>query len=359
MPEILIRCIPLFRRLTNIIAFNLHIRIIECKRKKLLHTQNRRHKITEKKSRDFAPREDTLINAPEHNGFFWQDPKTDDFYRKWRDARIAASIAAAEEGFVEISDLATPSEAERGELMRRCSESNLALYHAPQGADLRGDLRRFADSFGLRIAEKHRSAGGDGIVALRESDAPSQKGYIPYSKRKMNWHTDGYYNAPDDRISAMVLHTAQPADDGGSNQFLDHTIAYIRLMDENPDYVRALMHPEAMVIPANEEEGSLRPESVGPVFFADADTGALQMRYTARTRSIAWRDDSLTREAVAFLQHTLEKPDPLTISLRFEAGQGVLCNNVLHDRTGFDPGAAGFSPRVVYRVRFHNRVKGS
>ena len=200
---------------------------------------------------------------------------------------------------------------------------------------------------------------GLGVVTLRESDATGLKGYIPYSKRKMNWHTDGYYNAPDDRISAMVLHTEVPADDGGANQLLDHTIAYIRLMDENPDYVAALMHPAAMTIPANEEEGAFRPASVGPVFFADADTGALQMRYTARTRSIEWRDTSLTREAVAFLQHTLETPDPMTISLRFGAGQGVLCNNVLHDRTGFDSEARAHSPRTVYRIRFHNRVKGS
>ncbi|SMH44065.1 TauD/TfdA family dioxygenase [Maritimibacter sp. HL-12] len=271
---------------------------------------------------------------------------------------------AAEEmksaGFVEIADLANPTEAEKSELIRRCKAANLALYHVADSENHRAGLRAFAEAFGLRIAEKHRSAGGDGIVALRESDAPSQKGYIPYTKRKMNWHTDGYYNAPDDRISAMVLHTAQPANDGGSNQLLDHTIAYIRLMDENPDYVTALMHPQAMTIPENrEDDGSLRPASVGPVFFPDADTGEMQMRYTARTRSIEWRDDTLTREAVAFLQSTLEKPDPMTISIRFGEGQGVLCNNVLHDRTGFDPQARDFSPRVVYRVRFHNRVKGT
>ena len=294
----------------------------------------------------------------ETNGFFWERPKADDFYRKWREARLLAAEAAKTAGFVEISDLADPSEAEKSELIRRCAAANLALYATDESQPQRESLRPFAEAFGLRIAEKHRSAGGDGIVALRESDAPRLKGYIPYSKRKMNWHTDGYYNAPDDRISAMVLHTERPADDGGSNRFLDHTIAFIRLMDENPDYVTALMHPEAMTIPENEDEGSIRPASVGPVFFADADTGEMQMRYTARTRSIEWRDDSLTREAVAFLQHTLETPDPMTISLRFGPGQGVLCNNVLHDRTGFDAEAAAFSPRSVYRIRFHNRVKG-
>ena len=300
-----------------------------------------------------------MINMRERKGFSWQTHKADDFYRVWREARLEAAEAAQTVGFVEISDLANPSEAEKSELIRRCNAANLALYHAPDSSGQRDKLRAFAEAMGLRIAEKHRSAGGDGIVALRQSDAPSQKGYLPYSKHKMNWHTDGYYNAPEERISAMVLHTAVPADDGGSNQFLDHTIAFIRLMDENPDYAAALMHPEAMTIPANEEEGSYRPPSVGPVFFADAETQALQMRYTARTRSIEWRDDPLTREAIAFLQTTLEKPDPLTISLRFEAGQGVLCNNVLHDRTGFDTEARAFSPRIVYRVRFHNRVKGS
>lgn len=272
---------------------------------------------------------------------------------------MAAAEAARKAEFVEISDLSNPSDSERAELMRRCGATNLALYQTDPVVDPRTVLRDFADAFGLRIAETHRSAGGDGIVALHESDALGQKGYIPYSKRGMNWHTDGYYNAPCEQISAMVLHCAQPAGEGGANQFLDPTIAYIRLMDENPDYVRALMHPQVMLIPENREaDGSLRPVSIGPVFYPDPDTGALQMRYTARTRSIEWRNDALTQEAVAFLRQVLEAPDPLTISLRFAAGQGVLCNNVLHDRTGFDPNAAA-SSRLVYRVRFHNRVKGS
>jgi len=263
-------------------------------------------------------------------------------------------------GFVEIESLAAPGDRARSEIVRRCRESNLALYRAPADQPARDGLRAFAEAFGLRIAEAHRSAGGDGIVALRESDAPAQRGYIPYSKRPMNWHTDGYYNAPGDRISAMVLHTESPAGDGGANRLLDQTIAFIRLMDADPAYVRALMHPEAMVIPENREpDGSLRPASVGPVFYPDPETGALQMRYTARSRSIAWRADTATQEAVACLTEILAGPDPLTLSLRFGAGEGVLCNNVLHDRTGFDGGAERPSPRLVYRVRFHNRVKGT
>lgn len=294
------------------------------------------------------------------NGFFWDQPNTYNFYQDWRAARITAAESVAKLGFVELDNLANPSDSQISEMVRRIRESNFAIYQAPQGDNLRADLRKFVDAFGLRIAERHRSAGEQGIVALTQTDTPSQRGYIPYSKRKMGWHNDGYYNAPDERISAMVLHCANPAENGGVNHLLDNTIAFIRLMDENPAYIKALMHPEAMTIPENrEEDGSVRPVSVGPVFYPDPETGALQMRYTARTRSIKWRDDALTREAVAFLQQTLEGPDPLTISVRFEAGQGVLCNNVLHDRTGFDADKVEKSPRVMYRVRFNNRVKGT
>ncbi|MFC3117382.1 hypothetical protein ACFOHS_00195 [Jhaorihella thermophila] len=63
------------------------------------------------------------------------------------------------------------------------------------------------------------------------------------------------------------------------------------------------------------------------------------MRYTARTRSIEWRDDPTTRAAEAWLRDHLVRGDPLTCTLRLDAGQGILNNNVLHDRTGSRQGA--------------------
>lgn len=299
------------------------------------------------------------INQRHGKGFSLQELISNENYQNWRAARLRAAEAALTGGFVPIESLSSPSESAREQIIERVGAANLALYEAPAEADPREALRVFAETFGLRIAERHRSADGDGIVALTPSDAPAQRGYIPYSSRGMNWHTDGYYNAPEERISAMVLHTVRPARDGGSNQFLDHAIAYIRLRDLDPRFAQALSHPQAMSIPANEEPGSERPESVGPVFYPDPETGALQMRYTARTRSISWRDDPLTAEAVAALREVLERPDPLTISVRFKPGQGVICNNVLHDRTGFDRQTDTQSARLVYRVRFSNRVKGT
>ena len=286
-------------------------------------------------------------------------------YSAWREKKLREAHEFAQETApVEIRDLANPSDSEREELVRRCRATNGALYqavHPSEDAEMvRDQLLAFANAMGLRIAEKHRSAGRNGIVALQVSHKESQRGYIPYSRKPMNWHTDGYYNAPDEKIRAMVLHCVRPASDGGVNQFLDPEIAYIRLRDENPAFIEALMHPEAMIIPENrEKDGSLRPASIGPVFAIEARTGALEMRYTARTRSISWRDDPLTEQAVAFLSQVLSGNDPLMQTVRMEAGQGILCNNSLHNRTGFDPDSQQGSRRLLYRIRFHNRLPRS
>ena len=108
-----------------------------------------------------------------------------------------------------------------------------------------------------------------------------------------------------------------------------------------------------MTIPANTAQGAeLRPARTGPVFSADA--GALHMRYTARTRSIEWRPDEATRAAAQFLRQILDAGSPYVFTLRLAAGQGLVCNNVLHDRSAFtDDPMVG---RLVYRARYFDRV---
>jgi len=284
-------------------------------------------------------------------------------YTVWRTNKLTqASELASETSILMLNNIASLSTADHDEIYRRCEISNAVLYrdlaHKEAPNALSSRLRQFADSMGLRIAEKHRSAENDGIVSLQESESAGKKGYIPYSKKPMNWHTDGYYNGPDQKIRAMVLHCAQSADHGGVNQLFDPEIAYIRLRDANPEYITALMHPEAMTIPENDEGGGkIRPVSIGPVFAVDPETNKLEMRYTARTRSISWRNDSITLEAVEFLSKILASDDPFIQTIKMQSGDGVLCNNSLHNRTGFDANITQQSERLMMRVRFHNRVQ--
>ena len=138
------------------------------------------------------------------------------------------------------------------------------------------------------------------------------------------------------------------------HQLLDHELAYIALRDSEPAHVRALMAGDAMTIPARtDEDGVARAAQAGPVFSVDAQ-GFLHMRYTARTRSIAWKDDLPTRAAVACLESLLAGASPHVLRVRLEPGMGLVANNVLHDREAFidDPQR----PRLLYRARYLDRV---
>ena len=138
---------------------------------------------------------------------------------------------------------------------------------------------------------------------------------------------------------------------------LDPEIAYIQMREANPGYVEALMAPDAMTIPANTETGvETREARTGPVFSIDAASGDLHMRYTARTRSIEWKQDETTVGAVAFLEEMLKSSSPYVFQNRLSAGQGLVCNNVLHNRTAFDGSETGESQRLVYRARYYERI---
>ncbi len=280
-------------------------------------------------------------------------------YRRWRDAKLARYPARVEEITVEIGDPQRITPAERTAIMDRCARANMALYafgHA-RGDErrLRPSLLSFGATFGLQAIEDHRSAEADGIVRIEVVENGGRFGYIPYTDRAISWHTDGYYNFQGPRrcVDAMLLHCARSAEDGGENRLLDPEIAYIRLRDQDPAHIGALMHPAAMSIPENiEDNGTVRPANLGPVFFI-GPAGTLSMRYTARKRNIAWRDDEQTRRAVGALERILDA-EPLVLRMKMAPGQGLICNNVLHDRSGFRSGTEG--GRLLYRVRYHGRI---
>jgi hypothetical protein len=105
--------------------------------------------------------------------------------------------------------------------------------------------------------------------------------------------------------------------------------------------------------PRTDESGVARAAQPGPVFSVDAN-GFLHMRYTARTVSIEWRTDAATQAAVAALTRILATPTPWTLHGRLEPGMGLVCNNVLHDRSGFTETAE--KRRLLYRARYYDRV---
>jgi len=286
--------------------------------------------------------------------FALDQPET---YARWREDRLAHAPTRVEDLVVEVADPRLLTSAEQAAILDRCRRANMALYAGATGEDPDKEIvRTLGARFGLHRLDHNMGADEDAITSLKVQSDAQHLGYIPYSNKPIAWHTDGYYNTPGHQIQGLLLHCVQPAERGGANALLDHEIAYILVRDQGPDYIRALMHPQAMTIPANLVEGSIvRPEQPGPVF-AVTPAGHLHMRYTDRKRNVLWRDDPLTTEALACLREVLHGHTPWHLEGRLEAGWGLVSNNVLHTRTGFDDGP---KPRLLYRARYYDRIEGT
>lgn len=261
--------------------------------------------------------------------------------RKFLDAPISADAL-----IVEVNDPASLTRSELSAMSERIGKCNMAIY---KSRIAHPDMKAVGRQYGLENLDANWLAGEDGISEIKISE--SGKGYIPYTNKPIKWHTDGYYNPPERKIRAMLLHCSQDATEGGENRLMDHELLYCLLMDQNPDLVRALSQVDAMLIPERQDEnGIARAAESGPVFSSDG--GFLHMRYTARTRSIAWKQDEATRAAVSAIETILSSPSPYMYTIKLEPGMGIVCNNVLHDRSAFTGNA-----RLLYRARYYDRIK--
>lgn len=285
------------------------------------------------------------------------DNETD--YLTWRSRKLENYPASLADLVVQINDPRQLTRPEHDAILARCRKANMALYASPLGnIDDKDITRQLGNHFGLGRLDRNMLADDDGITSLSVHAGGEHQHYIPYTDRPIKWHTDGYYNSRERQIWGLQLHCVRSAATGGENGLMDHEVAYILLRDANPDYIRALMEPDAMTIPARmDEDGVARPDETGPVFSLHPVSGDLHMRYTARTRSIRWKKTPMVEAAVAFLEQLLNSDSPYIFHGRLEPGMGLICNNVLHDRAGFSDD--GRQHRLLYRARYYDRIQGT
>lgn len=280
-------------------------------------------------------------------------------YQRWREQKLLNYPEHLGDLIVQVNDPHNLTNTEYRAILSRCRKTNMAVYASKTGIDPdRSIPLRLAEQFGLQHLDHNWLADDDGLTSLTVANDGKRQHYIPYSNRPIQWHTDGYYNIPDQQIHALLLHCVQSAPQGGENRLLDHELVYMRLRDQNPDYIRALMQPDVMIIPARTENGAVaRADNTGPVFSVDPQTGDLHMRYTIRGRNVMWKDDSLTREALNALSDWLEDESGCIFQGKLEPGMGLISNNVLHDRSGFEDTPQ--QHRLLYRARYMDRLAGT
>lgn len=279
-------------------------------------------------------------------------------YKHWREHKLAHAITDLDELIVEIKNPAALTTAERSELLSRGRRSNMVIYATRVAMD-EIMVQQLGAQLGLLRLDANWLADKHGISRITVSHNESERqAYIPYTDRPIKWHTDGYYNPPERQICGMILHCVRPAARGGVNRLLDHEIAYLMLRDENLELIRALSASDAMTIPERtDKHGVARPAQTGPVFSVHPTNGTLHMRYTARTRSIEWKQDDATLVAVKRLEQLLDSDLPHIFSAQLAPGMGLLCNNVLHDRSAFSDETD--HQRLLYRARYQDRLSPS
>jgi len=292
-----------------------------------------------------------IISSP-----FYLNNKTS--YGFWRDNKLKNYPENIGDLIVEIDDPRTLSCVEYQKLLQVCCKTNMVLYASKTGCDPDPKIplaigRRFV---GQKL-DHNWLADDTGITSLTVATQGIRQQFIPYTNRAIHWHTDGYYNSRQQQIQALLLHVVQRAALGGQNALMDHEVAYILLREKNPDYIRALMEPTVMTIPARIEQGKIaRAEESGPIFSVNA-SGDLHMRYTIRVNNVIWSDDILTQEALDYLKQILGGNSPFIFRGLLEPGMGLISNNILHNRKAFTDDET--HKRHFYRARYFNRMKGT
>ena len=264
--------------------------------------------------------------------------------------------------FIAVSNPDKPTNTELKKIIEACKINNMALYRLANSAPAsdKKSILTLARHTGLKRLDHNLCADDDDLTSITHTEHQGQHNYIPYSTKRLSWHTDGYYNTAEHQVHGILLHCATPAKTGGESLLLDHEIAYILLRDESPDYIKALMQNDAMTIPANILDGKvIREAQTGPVFSINPD-GRLHMRYSARKRNIEWHQDAHTLEAVAFLENlwgdAIKGNSPHVLKYTLQAGEGLICNNILHCRTAFEDFEEPHKKRLLYRGRYFDRI---
>jgi hypothetical protein len=278
-------------------------------------------------------------------------------YLTWREQKLANYPQKLEELLVNINDLSNINDTEKQNLLSICRKTNMALFKTQiHWSEQQPIFLNMLKQLGITQADKNLGASNEGVSSLSPGGSAYKKfaDYIPYRNAPIGWHTDGYYNEPNKQVRALTLLCHRPASEGGENELLDHEIVYILLRDQNPDYIRAFMANDVMTIPARLDNGKVvRPDRIGPVF--SIINGYLHMRYTARTKSISWKQDELTQQALRALQKILNEPSVYKFEGQLGTGWGLISNNVLHTRKAFKDDDKD-NPRKLDRIRFTDRL---
>ena len=282
---------------------------------------------------------------------------THSHFESWFEQKLFGYRQVLRNPVVEITNPQKLTSFEHTALITSIAKANMVIYRCRTPEQVNQEsILSLAAQLGLTRLDRDTTTNHQGLAELADQRIVTEIPSIPFSSAALNWHTDGYYYSTDQAIRSFLLHCERPADSGGCNRLIDHTVIYGLLRRRDPSLVTALTHPNAMTIPVYRSElGTvIRAACAGPVFFGTKD-GALAMRYTSRQRHIQWQKSEPVRTALDQLREVLAQASDLVLEHTLEAGEGIICHNILHARSAFTDVTP--DSRLLYRARFRDPIR--
>jgi len=262
-------------------------------------------------------------------------------YQQWRNHKLENRANTRPTQVFRLNSNGLLADSQLADVQQHVEAYNFLIFETPDANFGKQEFLSLNRQFGLQDLDTNLGADADKVTALhvvRESDRRAQ--YIPYTNRAMNWHTDGYYNPHVRRINAFALFCVNQSVRGGGNYLFDHEMMYLLIRDQSTELLEALMHDDLMRIPANVQDNQVvRAEESGPVFSLQPGV---------------WKNDKCSQRALNLVREILMQGEAM-VEIRLHAGQGIICNNILHGRQAFQDGPEG-PARLVYRARYHDAI---
>ena len=269
-------------------------------------------------------------------------------YNSWANDKLDSYTNNINNLMVEIKNPLKLSKSEKKECVRVIKNQNMVFFNIekPQ-KNIDFSLKELAHQFGMGNYELDSKSDMSGLTKIQVDTKKYHGGYIPYTNKPLNWHTDGYYNTTKNPILSWLLYCESPSDSGGVNRFMDHEIAYI-LYNKHYKNMHELMKEDAYIIPENKINS--RSKIKGYVFgFVNEK---LHMRFSMRERNIVWEKDIIN--SINNLKKIIKESTTFHVNYKLMPGQGVLTNNVIHMRTTFTN--TKNKNRLLYRLRSKKRI---
>ena len=105
---------------------------------------------------------------------------------------------------VKIPDIGNITIKDRKKISSNIKKYNFTLFEINDCTN--SNLLKFANNLGLEKIIQNPYSDKNGVSNITAIKDKRQGEYIPYTNKKLNWHTDGYYNSEREEVRAFILY---------------------------------------------------------------------------------------------------------------------------------------------------------